>query len=118
MCYCTPDIRTPYCHRFICQEEKRKNNGNFVSHCKPVNNTPSIDWEEEKISDNELPSEIKVPSVSTTLPHKCPVCGGRTIVPAGFFTSTSLTWSSSQVTEPCKVCDATGIVWNSNIENI
>jgi hypothetical protein len=43
-------------------------------------------------------------------PYACPVCGGRGIVPPGFY------WPSSgmgtvAVPEPCRACDGIGVVW-------
>ena len=42
----------------------------------------------------------------------CPVCQGRTIVPAGFYNRASITVAVSTEPEPCRSCGQTGIVWS------
>lgn len=44
-------------------------------------------------------------------PYKCPVCDGHGIVPGGFYYSTDGFSVSTAVTEPCRACGGTGIVW-------
>jgi hypothetical protein len=44
-------------------------------------------------------------------PHRCPVCGGKGIVPNGFYSSTEETWSTTSVTpETCRSCSGSGII--------
>ena len=50
-------------------------------------------------------------------PFKCPVCGGRGIVPNGFYdifpqSITSIT------SETCKTCHGTGIIWGEDIAEV
>ncbi len=46
-------------------------------------------------------------------PFRCPVCFGKGIVDAGFYSSPAETWPSSSTTpEKCRSCDGTGIVWS------
>lgn len=48
------------------------------------------------------------------IPHTCPVCSGKGIVPHGFYNSTNREWtSSSAAPEKCKTCNGTGIVWKA-----
>ena len=47
-------------------------------------------------------------------PHKCPVCNGNGIVDAGFYNQTSGEWTSTGGTEPCRSCEGTGIVWETD----
>ena len=44
-------------------------------------------------------------------PHRCPICGGSTIVPAGFYNRTGNSWSSTNTTEQCRSCKGQGIIW-------
>ena len=44
-------------------------------------------------------------------PYKCPICYGNGIVPDGFYNQTSGQWTSTGVTEKCRSCNCTGIVW-------
>lgn len=38
-------------------------------------------------------------------PHRCPVCGGTMLVPAGFYASvTGVTDGSSTAKKPCRAC--------------
>lgn len=50
-------------------------------------------------------------AVSGSVPHRCPICNGSGIVPAGFYNQTSGHWSSTSVHEQCKQCTGTGLVW-------
>lgn len=44
--------------------------------------------------------------------YKCPVCGGRGLVPNGFYNVTDNSYyTNSTSAEPCKTCHGTGIVW-------
>lgn len=85
MCNCNPNIRAPFCGALGCKMPPQK---------------PLI-WEEES----------KEGSVKF-IPYKCPVCLGRTIVPAGFYTSTGDTWTSGSVPESCRACSGTGVIWS------
>ena len=45
-------------------------------------------------------------------PHRCPICGGRGQVPAGFYGPASQTLLViSTEPEKCKSCDGEGVVW-------
>lgn len=45
--------------------------------------------------------------------HRCPVCGGKGIVPNGFYSGTGEHYSTSSVSpEQCQGCQGTGIVWD------
>lgn len=44
-------------------------------------------------------------------PYRCPICGGTGDVPAGFYGPASLTDTAA---EPCRSCQATGIVWGGD----
>jgi len=45
-------------------------------------------------------------------PYKCPICLGKGIVDGGFYNNTIGNCGiSAEVTEPCRSCDGTGIVW-------
>lgn len=46
-------------------------------------------------------------------PYKCPVCEGRGIVPGGFYASIGPYSTSTSVTEPCRACEGTGIIWGN-----
>ena len=50
-------------------------------------------------------------------PFKCPVCGGRGIVPNGFYDifPQSIT---SIIPETCKTCHGTGIIWGEDITEV
>jgi hypothetical protein len=55
---------------------------------------------------------------SPQIPHKCPICNGRGVVPSGFYSGTdyideygNLLWTSSDAVEKCRACDGTGIIW-------
>ena len=60
----------------------------------------------------DLKEEIKLsPVLTSKIPHKCPICGGSTKVPRGFYDQTSGQWSTTDATpEPCRAC-VNGIVW-------
>jgi DnaJ-class molecular chaperone len=40
--------------------------------------------------------------------HRCPVCYGKGIVPNGFYSSTSNTWTSSSIM--CRSCGGRGVI--------
>jgi DnaJ-class molecular chaperone len=44
-------------------------------------------------------------------PHVCPVCGGRGLVPNGFYNIQGLYSSSSAIHEQCRTCKGTGVIW-------
>ena len=50
---------------------------------------------------------------SRRIPHTCPVCGGRGMVPAGFYDSSpgSIGGAVSLAPERCCTCEGKGIVW-------
>jgi len=48
-------------------------------------------------------------SVTSRVPHKCPVCSGRGTVPCGFYSSDLC---SSTVPEMCQSCHGAGILWS------
>lgn len=44
-------------------------------------------------------------------PHRCPICGGKGIVPNGFYHSTEQNWSSTScIPETCRSC-IDGVIW-------
>jgi hypothetical protein len=44
-------------------------------------------------------------------PHRCPVCGGKGIVPNGFYSSPSSSWVGNSATpEMCRACTGAGVV--------
>ncbi len=46
------------------------------------------------------------------VPHRCPVCYGTGHVDNGFYNRTTPSWSTGSTEfEPCRSCDATGVVW-------
>jgi len=47
-------------------------------------------------------------------PYTCPVCGGRGIVPAGFYTSVGYYSTTGNTTEHCRSCSGTGIIWGNS----
>lgn len=49
-----------------------------------------------------------------SVPFKCPVCGGRGIVPGGFYTALSNTWLSNCTSEQCRQCGGRGIIWSTD----
>lgn len=45
-------------------------------------------------------------------PHKCPVCNGTGIVSSDFYKiGTSYIGSTSNITEPCRSCNGSGIIY-------
>ena len=56
-----------------------------------------------------LPEEARYKPV----PHACAVCMGTGLVPAGFYSRTSTTWSGSATApaERCRACGGTGVLW-------
>lgn len=50
-------------------------------------------------------------------PSTCPVCQGRGVVPAGFYsTTTGQGTTSTMIPEQCRSCEGSGIVWSGNSE--
>lgn len=56
-------------------------------------------------------------------PHKCPVCGGNGIVPAGFYNSTNISEDGTIIittgdadTTACRSCAGTGIVYSPDFQ--
>jgi hypothetical protein len=45
-------------------------------------------------------------------PYRCPVCGGKGAVPQGFYTGQT----EATGAEPCRTCQATGIVWTPEVK--
>lgn len=60
-----------------------------------------------------IPEGITMTSNSGHTPHCCPVCGGRKVVPSGFYSSVpGVPYSTTNVLpDTCQSCDGTGIVW-------
>lgn len=46
-------------------------------------------------------------------PYACPVCGGRGVVPPGFYTLPGSTSSFSS--ETCRSCQGTGVLWGDEV---
>ena len=55
-----------------------------------------------------LPPE---PQTEPKQPYCCPVCGGRGKVPAGFYDVWGKTTNTTNLTDTCRTCGGTGIVW-------
>ncbi len=54
-------------------------------------------------------------------PHKCPVCNGRGVVEGGFYNQPPMSHeyrptSTGPMTETCKACSGTGILWGFSYE--
>lgn len=47
------------------------------------------------------------------IPHRCPVCEGRGLVPFGFYSTNPwcIHTSASTIPETCRTCNGRGIVW-------
>lgn len=46
------------------------------------------------------------------IPHKCPVCYGRGLMPYGFYESQLGQWDTTSITDvTCRSCQGSGIVW-------
>ncbi len=43
--------------------------------------------------------------------HCCPVCGGNGLVSGGFYNQVSGFGMSTTISEQCRSCQGTGIVW-------
>lgn len=66
------------------------------------------------MKDYPLPETVSIPTVFSygIKPHKCPICEGRIILPAGFYSSLPGGSSLSNATaEKCRSCNGTGIIW-------
>ena len=50
---------------------------------------------------------------TSSVPHRCPVCGGSGLVHEGFYLqNTTGHWSTtSTMPEQCRTCGGTGVVW-------
>ena len=74
---------------------------------------------EQAISNKEiidkLLKEIEITfDQSHSIPHCCPVCQGKKVVPAGFYLSVNgFGTTSSASPEPCESCGATGMLWST-----
>lgn len=67
---------------------------------------------------NKLLKEIEIAfdqsQRSHSIPYCCPVCGGKKVVPSGFYLSVNgFGTTSSASPEPCQSCGATGIIWQT-----
>lgn len=47
---------------------------------------------------------------TTMMPHKCPVCQGKGLVPYGFYSSYSVHITTNTAPEQCKSCSGSGII--------
>lgn len=61
-------------------------------------------------------TEVRIDNVSSPLqkPHICPVCGGKGLVPAGFYNLDYYTYTYTTCPpqpETCRTCNGRGIVW-------
>lgn len=51
-------------------------------------------------------------NLQSPIPHKCPVCGGRGLLPSGFYIpNPNSTSGSSTLPVTCKSCGGTGVLW-------
>jgi DnaJ-class molecular chaperone len=46
-----------------------------------------------------------------TFPFRCPICNGNGLVPGGFYNQTSGFSMSTNVSEQCRACNGTGIIY-------
>ena len=44
-------------------------------------------------------------------PHICPVCGGKGLLPHGFYIPSKAFSSCSTEPETCRTCGETGVIW-------
>lgn len=44
-------------------------------------------------------------------PYKCPICGGKGIVPQGFYFNHEQVKQAMLTTEKCMTCEGTGVIW-------
>jgi hypothetical protein len=52
----------------------------------------------------------------TTVPHRCPICGGHGQVPGSFYTSLlGCGGTSANLAEQCKSCQGTGVIFTEQI---
>jgi len=67
----------------------------------------------ERKAEMYLKEKTESEEISNSLtPHRCPVCGGTGLVPAGFYSQTSGQWTTTYITpEICRTCGGNGIVW-------
>jgi DnaJ-class molecular chaperone len=55
----------------------------------------------------------KYQEIKMSTPYACPVCGGRGLVPSGFYMAIGVdTWGGSSLApDTCRSCQGTGIIW-------
>ena len=48
------------------------------------------------------------------LPHRCPICYGKGIVPMGFYNlgHNSYNTTTASASETCRSCSGQGVIWN------
>lgn len=50
-------------------------------------------------------------SIAEPVVHRCPVCNGNGMVPAGFYNQTTGDWSGANLaSEQCRSCDGKGCI--------
>lgn len=87
-----------------CSHDCTKNTGDYV-----YPNIPPFLAHEEIYQDKVYPIKS---FKGETKPFVCPVCGGKGIVPNGFYNSLNNYWSTTSTTpEKCRTCDGTGVIW-------
>lgn len=59
-----------------------------------------------------IPQPLYAPLAQPRTAHRCPVCGGRGIVPTGFYDTTSGYYTTTTTApEGCRSCGGRGVVW-------
>ena len=56
---------------------------------------------------NNFPKDLQLRSI----PHRCPVCCGRSIVPKGFYGCNGNFTASDTMPEQCRSCHGLGIIY-------
>lgn len=80
---------------------------------KIIDENPDWVTQFNSLKPTEKEFKFHVSPMRTNQPHKCPVCGGRGIVPNGWYTSTMGQWSTTSASpEQCRTCNGKGIVWS------